>query len=87
LQAASAACLFPVGFTMLALVFPAHMRGLAVSLIIFISFIAGGGLVPSGIGYWAEAFSFSSGFMMMGIFFLVMLPVFLRVSSRLDLSK
>lgn len=84
LQAASGACLFPVGFTIISLVFPAPLRGVAVSLVMVIGFILGGGVVPSALGHWAEAFSFSSGFALLGISFLAMLPFCLRVGNRLE---
>jgi NNP family nitrate/nitrite transporter-like MFS transporter len=84
LQAASGACLFPVGFTIISLVFPAPLRGLAVSLVMVIGFLLGGGVVPAALGHWAEAFSFSSGFALLGVSFLVMLPFCLRVGNRLE---
>jgi NNP family nitrate/nitrite transporter-like MFS transporter len=84
LQAASTACLFPVGFTILSVVFPPPLRSTAVSLVMVVGFSLGGGVVPSGLGHWAENFSFSSGFALLGIFFLLMLPFFLRVANRLE---
>jgi NNP family nitrate/nitrite transporter-like MFS transporter len=86
-QAAATACLFPVGFTIISLAFPPPLRSGAVSLVMFIGFLLGGGAIPSGIGHWAEAFSFSSGFSLLGLFFLVMLILFLWTSSRLHLSE
>jgi NNP family nitrate/nitrite transporter-like MFS transporter len=87
LQAAATACLFPVGFTIISLVFPPHLRGGAVSLIMFIGFLIGGGAIPSAIGHWAEAFSFSSGFSLWGFFILAMLILFLRTATRFHLSE
>lgn len=78
LQAASVVCLFPIGFTMISFLFPAELRSVAVSLIIFLGFLLGGGLIPAALGHWAEAFSFSSGFRLLGSFFLVLLPFFHR---------
>ncbi len=86
-QAAATACLFPVGFTIISLVFPPHLRSGAVSLVMFIGFLLGGGAIPAGIGHWAEAFSFSSGFTLLGLFFLGMLILFLRTATRLHLSE
>ena len=74
LQAASVVCLFPIGFTIISLLFPSELRSVAVSLIIFMGFLLGGGMVPAAIGHWAEAFSFSSGFILLGILFLALLP-------------
>lgn len=86
-QAAATACLFPVGFTIISLVFPPPLRSGAVSLVVFIGFLLGGGAIPSGIGHWAEAFSFSSGFSLLGLFFLAMLILFLRTATHLHLSE
>jgi NNP family nitrate/nitrite transporter-like MFS transporter len=76
-----------VNFTILSLAFPSHLRSAAVSLVVFIGFLLGGGIIPLGIGYWAEAFSFSSGFTLLGLFFLVILPVFLLTAKRLNISE
>jgi NNP family nitrate/nitrite transporter-like MFS transporter len=86
-QAAATACLFPVGFTIISLVFPPHLRSGAVSLVMLIGFLLGGGAIPSAIGHWAEAFSFSSGFSLLGLFLLMTLILFLRTATRLHLSE
>jgi len=86
-QAAFVTCLFPTGFTIVSLIFPERLRGTAVSLVIFIGFLFGGGAVPSGLGHWAEIFSFASGFALLGIVTLILLPFFRRVTARLDLSR
>ncbi len=86
-QSAFVTCLFPTGFTMVSLIFPERLRGTAVSLVIFIGFLFGGGVVPSGLGHWAEVFSFASGFALLGIVTLIMLPFFRRVTSRLNLPR
>lgn len=86
-QAAFVTCLFPTGFTIVSLIFPERLRGVAVSLVIFMGFLFGGGIIPSALGHWAEAFSFSSGFAILGIVTLVLLPFFRRVTSRMDLSR
>jgi len=78
LQAASVVCLFPIGFTIISLLFPSELRSVAVSLIIFMGFLLGGGMIPAALGHWAEAFSFSSGFMLLGLLFLALLPFFHR---------
>ena len=87
LQAASVVCLFPVGFTIVSWLFPDRLRGVAVSLVIFVGFLLGGGIIPTAIGYWAEAFSFSSAFALLGLFFLALLPFFLRNRTRLKISE
>ena len=83
-QAASVACLFPVGFTVLSLLFPLQLRGVAVSLVMLVAFLLGGGLLPSAIGHWAEAFSFSSAFVLFGALCLALLPLFIRAGKRLE---
>jgi NNP family nitrate/nitrite transporter-like MFS transporter len=86
-QAAAPSCLFPIGFTILSLIFPPQLRSVAISLAVFFGFLIGGGTVPSGIGYWAEAFSFSSGFAVLGIYALAVLVLFLLTAKRLHLSE
>jgi NNP family nitrate/nitrite transporter-like MFS transporter len=78
MQAASTACLFPVGFAVISLIFPAQFRNVAISLIFLVCFLFGGGLIPTVIGYWAEIYSFSSGIALIGIFFLGVLALALR---------
>jgi len=83
LQAASVACLFPVGFSFLSSLFPLQLRPVAVSLVMLIGFSLGGGVIPSVIGHWAEVFSFASAFALWGILSLGLLPLFLRAGDRL----
>jgi MFS transporter, NNP family, nitrate/nitrite transporter len=83
-QAASVACLFPVGFTVLSLLFPLQLRGIAISLVMLVASLLGGGLLPSAIGHWAEAFSFSSAFVLFGVLCLALLPLFIRAGKRLE---
>ncbi len=87
LQAASVICLFPIGFTILSLFFPPELRSVAVSLIIFMGFLLGGGMIPAAIGHWAEAFSFSSGFLFLGLLLLALLPFFHRSISEANLRQ
>jgi NNP family nitrate/nitrite transporter-like MFS transporter len=82
MQAASTACLFPVGFTVISRIFPAQFRNVAISMIFLVCFLFGGGLIPTAIGYWAEIFSFSSGIALIGIFFLGVLVLALRARER-----
>ncbi len=83
LQAASSACLFPVGFTVISLVFPLELRGTAVSLVMLIASPLGAGFIPSAIGHWADAFSLASAFALLGVLFVVRLPLFLRAGNHL----
>jgi hypothetical protein len=50
-------------------------------------FLCGGGIVPSALGHWAEGFSFSSGFALLGVATLILFPFFRRLTSRLDISR
>jgi MFS family permease len=86
-QAAAPSCLFPAAFVILSLIFPPHLRSVAVSMAVFFGFLVGGGAVPSGIGYWAEAFSFSSAFAILGIYALGVLGLFLLNAKRLHLPE
>lgn len=81
LQATSAACLFPAGFAIVSGIFPPHLRSLAISLVVLVGYFFGAGLVPSGIGYLAEALSFSVGFSLLGILTLAMLPLLSRLRA------
>jgi NNP family nitrate/nitrite transporter-like MFS transporter len=87
LQAGFGICLFPTGFTILSLLFPERLRGAAVSLVIFMGFLFGAGVIPSAIGYWAEAFSFASAFAIMGAISLALVPFFRRATSGLKLTR
>ncbi len=86
-QAAASASLFPVAFTTLSQLFPAPLRGAAVSLVFFVCYPFAAGAIPSAVGHWADAFSFSSGFGFLGLFFLVLLPLFLRRGDHFENSK
>ena len=77
LQSASAGWFFPAGFSMISMIFPPRVRSLAVSMIIVVGSLLGGGLIPSAIGYLAEISSFSSGFSLLGLLTLGMLPLVL----------
>ena len=79
LQASSAACMFPVGFTMLSTLFPDSLRSLAVSLVIMIGYLIGGGAFPLGIGYIAEKLSFSWSFSLIGLLALATVPLLFLV--------
>jgi NNP family nitrate/nitrite transporter-like MFS transporter len=81
LQASSAACTFPAGFTMVSIMFPQSSRSLAVSLVIMIGYLLGGGAIPLGMGYIAERFSFSWSFSLLGLLTLSMIPLLFLVRS------
>lgn len=82
LQAATAVCAFPAGFSMLSNAFPLSIRNLAVSLVIMIGYLVGGGLFPLGIGYIAERSSFSWSFSILGLLTLGVVPLLVRIDPR-----
>ena len=69
-QPALAASFFPPAFNVLARIAPPHIRNVAVSLAVPFAFVIGGGLVPTAMGYLAEAGSFTPGIIMMGAYVL-----------------
>ncbi len=75
LQATSTVCILPAGLAMFSLLFPLRFVSLALSLVLPIGFLCGGGLIPAGIGYLADVLSFSFGFSLMGISALASLPL------------
>jgi MFS family permease len=79
-----AVCFFPAGFAMVSLIFPSYLRNLAVSMIMIIGFILGWGAIPPGIGYVADRFSFSLGFVFLGALTFVTLPLFLCPKTRVN---
>jgi NNP family nitrate/nitrite transporter-like MFS transporter len=84
LQSTLAVCFFPAGFAMVSLIFPSYLRNLAVSMIMIIGFILGWGAIPLGIGYVADRFSFSLGFVFLGALTFITLPLFLCTKTRVN---
>jgi NNP family nitrate/nitrite transporter-like MFS transporter len=80
LQSASVACFFPTAFSMVSQIFPANLRGLAVSIVTIVGSLVGAGLIPPGIGYLAEIASFSLALCLLGLFTLSM-PLLLRYGT------
>lgn len=61
-----AVCFFPAGFAAMSLIVPANQRNIAVSLIVPLAFVAGGGLAPIFIGFIGDEHSFALGIMICG---------------------
>jgi NNP family nitrate/nitrite transporter-like MFS transporter len=80
LQPAAVACFFPTGFSMVSQIFPANLRGLAVSVVTIFGSLVGAGAIPPGIGYLAEITSFSLALSLLGLFTLSM-PLLLRYGT------
>ena len=66
LQPLVAVCFFPAGFAALSLIVSAKLRNIAVSLIIPLSFVIGGGLTPVFIGFMSDLGSFGVAIMIGG---------------------
>ena len=75
LQTSASVCIFPVGFVMLAVMFDPSRRNLAMSLVVTIGYLLGGGVIPAGIGYVAEKLSFSWSFSILGLLVLSVIPL------------
>jgi NNP family nitrate/nitrite transporter-like MFS transporter len=80
LQSVSAATFFAPAFSIVSLLFPPRLRHLAVSLVAVAGSLVGGGAIPTGIGYFAEAFSFSSAICITGLLTLGAVPLLLLVN-------
>ena len=66
LQPLVAACFFPAGFAAMSLMVPAQLRNIAVSLIIPLTIVVGGGLAPVFIGFIGDKGSFGLAFIICG---------------------
>ena len=66
LQPLVAACFFPAGFAAMSLMVPAQLRNIAVSLIIPLTIVIGGGLAPVFIGFISDMGSFGLAFIICG---------------------
>ena len=61
-----AVCFFPAGFAVLSKLGSAEYGNLAISLCLPLSFLIGGGLMPTLIGWIGDAYSISAGFVLVG---------------------
>jgi NNP family nitrate/nitrite transporter-like MFS transporter len=66
LQPSVAVCFFPAGFAAMAFIFPPKSRSLAVSLIVPLATLVGGGIVPIFIGLIGDVGSFALGISISG---------------------
>ncbi|MFH0915565.1 MAG: MFS transporter [bacterium] len=83
---AVAACFFPPAFSALSRIVQPNLRSLAIGLAPPAAFIVGGGLLPIGLGYMGQAYSFGSGIVIAGAAVMVgSFVVFaLKLLDRLD---
>ena len=68
---------FPTAFALMARVMPPNLRNLAVSLVVPMAYLIGGGVVPVLMGYLGEHGRFWVGFVILGsmiVLSLVLLP-------------
>jgi NNP family nitrate/nitrite transporter-like MFS transporter len=80
LQCAACACFFPAAFALVSQLFAPQRRNLAVSVVLLVGFLFGGGVVPSAIGLIAQAFSFASAFTGVGVLTLISVAGLLRLA-------
>ncbi len=73
LQCAACACFFPAAFALVSQLFTPQRRNLALSVVLLVGFLFGGGVVPSAIGWIAQVFSFASAFSGVGALTLISL--------------
>ncbi|MBW2486523.1 MAG: MFS transporter [Deltaproteobacteria bacterium] len=66
LQPLVAVCFFPAGFAAMSSIVPPGFRNIAVSLIVPLAFVAGGGLAPIFIGFLGDKGNFALGIMICG---------------------
>jgi NNP family nitrate/nitrite transporter-like MFS transporter len=60
-------CFFPAGWMAITLIGHPSARNVAISLLVPISYIFGGGLVPAGIGFSGEHGSFAFAIILFGV--------------------
>jgi MFS transporter, NNP family, nitrate/nitrite transporter len=75
LQPLVAVCFFPAGFTAISQIGPAGSRNVAVSFVVPLGFILGGGAIPVLIGWAGERGSFSWGIILVGIITTACVPL------------
>lgn len=77
LQPVFSSCFFPAGFAALSKIGPAQVRNVAVSLVVPMAYLIGGGAIPAGIGILGDHDYFSLGFMLVGVL-LIGTPILLK---------
>jgi MFS family permease len=82
LQAAFAAAFYPAGFSLLSSVFLLPVRNVAVSMVLILAMLGGGGGVPPFVGFLADHWSFSFAFGAAGLVTLASVLLLGFVPSR-----
>ncbi|MBU1003606.1 MAG: MFS transporter [Proteobacteria bacterium] len=78
-----AVCFFPAGLTAASLAFPLRVRNIALSLIVPVAVLLGGGLTPPALGWFGDRGDFAGGFILLGALIIAgLLPLkFMRFSK------
>jgi len=71
LQPVLACCFFPPGLAATSLIGPPHVTNVAVSLIVAVAYLLGGGAIPAGIGTLGEQGLFPLGIILVGVLLVV----------------
>jgi NNP family nitrate/nitrite transporter-like MFS transporter len=80
LQPMLSVCFFPAAFTVLSQIGPPHLRNLAISITIFVAYLAGAGFIPALMGTLGETQSFALAIILTGC--LIFTSVFLARALR-----
>jgi MFS transporter, NNP family, nitrate/nitrite transporter len=73
---------FPAGFTVLSRIVPPSLRNLSISLTMMISFLIGGGCIPTGLGIFGDAGAFGLAFILVGSLVLLSVSLVGRMNYR-----
>jgi NNP family nitrate/nitrite transporter-like MFS transporter len=76
LQPMMSACFYPAAFTFLSGISPPNVRNIAVSMTIFLAYLAGAGLIPAGMGIMGDAGHFASAIVLVGVLILISAALF-----------
>ncbi len=89
IQPTMGGCFFPAGFAVLSSVFPAKARPMAISLIVPMAVLTGGGAIPAGLGLFGDQNLFALGFLLLGAitFLSATLTVFLGPQAKNPTSE
>ncbi len=84
IQPTMASCYFPAGFSALSRCFSPESRPIAISIIVPTAVLAGGGLIPTMLGYFGDMEMFAMGFVLLGLIILLSLTAMplLREETR-----
>lgn len=81
IQASACVCIFPLCFAVMSMITSPQNRSIAVSVVVPLAHLLGSGAVPLGVGFLAEAGYFDFGFLGLGVFTLLSLPLVLSLKK------